>query len=41
MRFWEAPAVDARSGQRIADEVLHMWSPIRDIPDDVIDPYSS
>ncbi|NIA26077.1 MAG: three-Cys-motif partner protein TcmP [Gammaproteobacteria bacterium] len=38
-RFWEAPAIDGRSGERIAGEMLHTWSSIRDIPDAVTDPH--
>ena len=35
VRFNRAPAVDSKSGADLGHEILHVWAPIRDIPDDV------
>ena len=32
-RFSKGPAFDQDTGEKVADEVWHMWRPIRDIPD--------
>lgn len=40
MRFWEGPVFDGQSGAPLPGEVIHFWSPLRDIPDGVIDPYA-
>lgn len=34
IRFWEAPAFNGATGQPLPGEVMHIWFPIRDVPDD-------
>jgi len=35
IRFNRGPAIDSISGAELGHEILHLWAPIRDIPDDM------
>ena len=35
IRFSQGPAFDRRTGDQLAEEIIHSWLPIRDIPDGV------